>query len=180
MKLKPNQTRTYDVDGFKRRAACLCVRNDQEEEVLLVSSSRHPDQWIVPGGGMEPEEEPCSAAIREVFEEAGVKGNLGRLVGIFEKNQDPKHRTYVYVLTVTETLEDWEDSLNIGRKRQWFRVEEAMSVLQKNKPVHAEYLRHLTCSPTNGNSILASPGNDNHALYSAAATADGLLRPLRR
>lgn len=38
-------------------------------KVLLVSSSRHPDQWIVPGGGMEPEEEPCGAAVREVFEE---------------------------------------------------------------------------------------------------------------
>lgn len=38
-------------------------------QVLLVSSSRHPDQWIVPGGGMEPEEEPCGAAVREVFEE---------------------------------------------------------------------------------------------------------------
>lgn len=38
-------------------------------QVLLVSSSRHPDQWIVPGGGMEPEEDPCGAAVREVFEE---------------------------------------------------------------------------------------------------------------
>ena len=38
-------------------------------QVLLVSSSRHPDQWIVPGGGMEPEEEPGGAAIREVYEE---------------------------------------------------------------------------------------------------------------
>lgn len=38
-------------------------------QVLLVSSSRHPDQWIVPGGGMEPEEEPGGAAVREVYEE---------------------------------------------------------------------------------------------------------------
>lgn len=38
-------------------------------KVMLVSSSRHPDQWIVPGGGMEPEEEPCGAAVREVYEE---------------------------------------------------------------------------------------------------------------
>ena len=31
-----------------------------------------------------------------------------------QQNQDRKHRTYVYVLTVTETLEAWEDSVNIG------------------------------------------------------------------
>lgn len=34
-----------------------------------MSSSRHPDRWIVPGGGMEPEEEPGVAAVREVCEE---------------------------------------------------------------------------------------------------------------
>uniref|UniRef100_A0A8C4X5X2 Nudix (nucleoside diphosphate linked moiety X)-type motif 4a n=1 Tax=Erpetoichthys calabaricus TaxID=27687 RepID=A0A8C4X5X2_ERPCA len=69
MKFKPNQTRTYDGEGYKKRAACLCFRNEREDEVLLVSSSRHPDQWIVPGGGMEPEEEPGGAAVREVYEE---------------------------------------------------------------------------------------------------------------
>lgn len=92
----------------------MCFKSDREDEVLLVSSSRHPDQWIVPGGGMEPEEEPDGAAIREVYEEAGVKGKLGRLLGVFEHNQDRKHRTYVYVLIVTETVDDWEDSITIG------------------------------------------------------------------
>ncbi|KAI5933895.1 Diphosphoinositol polyphosphate phosphohydrolase 3-beta [Manis javanica] len=93
MKCKPNQTRTYDPEGFKKRAACLCFRSEREDEVLLVSSSRYPDRWIVPGGGMEPEEEPGGAAVREVYEEAGVKGKLGRLLGIFEQSQDRKHRT---------------------------------------------------------------------------------------
>lgn len=31
------------------------------------------------------------------------------------QNRDRKHRTYVYVLIVTEVLEDWEDSVNIGK-----------------------------------------------------------------
>ncbi|XP_012679892.1 diphosphoinositol polyphosphate phosphohydrolase NUDT4B isoform X2 [Clupea harengus] len=165
MKFKPNQTRTYDGEGFKKRAACLCFKNEREDEVLLVSSSRHPDQWIVPGGGMEPEEEPCGAAVREVFEEAGVKGKLGRLLGVFE-NQDRKNRTYVYVLTVTETLEAWEDSVNIGRKREWFTIEEAIKVLQSHKPFHAEYLRRLrlNCSSSsNGNSLLTPTSSNDIA-----------------
>ncbi|KAJ0069978.1 hypothetical protein NL108_017994, partial [Boleophthalmus pectinirostris] len=138
--------------------------------VLLVSSSRHPEQWIVPGGGVEPEEEPSGAAVREVFEEAGVRGKLGRLVGVFEHNENRKHRTYVYVLTVTETLEDWEDSVNIGKKRKWFKVDEAIRELQRHRPDHAQYLRTLikhysptrgpvtdpvcgpVCAPANGNS----------------------------
>uniref|UniRef100_A0A8C6MR40 Nudix hydrolase domain-containing protein n=1 Tax=Mus spicilegus TaxID=10103 RepID=A0A8C6MR40_MUSSI len=74
--------------------------------------------------------------------QAGVKGTLGRLVGIFE-NQERKHRTYVYVLIVTEVLEDWEDSVNIGRKREWFKIEDAIKVLQCHKPVQASYFETL-------------------------------------
>lgn len=33
MKLKPNQTRTYDREGYKKRAACLCFRSEREDEV---------------------------------------------------------------------------------------------------------------------------------------------------
>ncbi|XP_067316568.1 diphosphoinositol polyphosphate phosphohydrolase 1 isoform X1 [Pseudorasbora parva] len=172
MKLKSNQTRTYDGDGYKKRAACLCFRNDTEQEVLLVSSSRHPDKWIVPGGGMEPEEEPNVAAAREVCEEAGVKGTLGRLVGIFE-NRDRKHRTYVYVLIVTEVLEDWEDSVNIGRKatgrkREWFKIDDAIEVLQCHKPVQATYFTALQegCLNSNGTPLVATIGGEMSPSYS--------------
>ena len=64
--VKEKQTRTYDQDGFRKRAACICVRDSQEHEVhfphchigstiwptlqiLLVTSSRATDHWIVPG-----------------------------------------------------------------------------------------------------------------------------------
>lgn len=53
-------------------------------QVLLVTSSRRPDNWIVPGGGVEPNEEPACTAVREVLEEAGVIGALGRCLGMFE------------------------------------------------------------------------------------------------
>jgi len=36
VKEKPNSTRTYDEEGFRRRAACLCVRDHEEKEVLMV------------------------------------------------------------------------------------------------------------------------------------------------
>ena len=52
--------------------------------MLLVSGSKDPDRWVVPGGGIEPTEDAGVAAIREAREEAGVKGDLGRCLGIFE------------------------------------------------------------------------------------------------
>ncbi|XP_013777798.1 diphosphoinositol polyphosphate phosphohydrolase 1-like isoform X1 [Limulus polyphemus] len=141
-KEKSNSIRTYDEDGFIRRAACLCVKNEDENEVLLVTSGRVPGQWIVPGGGLEPDEEPSIAAIREVMEEAGVRGTLGRFLGTFE-NSERKHRTSVYVLLVTEELEVWEESQSRGRKRKWFPVQEAVKVLAEHKPVQCKYLKLL-------------------------------------
>ncbi len=54
--------------------------------MLLVTSSRNINHWIVPGGGVDPGEEPAVTAVREVLEEAGVVGNLGRSLGVFEVN----------------------------------------------------------------------------------------------
>ncbi|XP_067144061.1 diphosphoinositol polyphosphate phosphohydrolase 1 [Centruroides vittatus] len=142
VKEKPNSTRTYDEDGFRRRAACLCVRNDDESEILLVTSSRTPDRWIVPGGGLEPNEDSRVAATREVMEEAGVRGKLGRCLGVFE-NTERKHRTSVFVLVVTEELEEWEDSQTIGRKRKWFTIDEALNLLAIHKPVQTNYVKLL-------------------------------------
>ncbi|PVD23876.1 hypothetical protein C0Q70_17150 [Pomacea canaliculata] len=84
VKEKPDSVRTYDEDGFKRRAACLCFKDEREEEILLVTSHRNPDRWVVPGGGIEPEEEPRIAAMREAMEEAGVRGQISRHHGVFE------------------------------------------------------------------------------------------------
>ena len=52
--------------------------------MLLVSGSKDPKRWVVPGGGIEPTEDSRVAALREVEEEAGVSGQLGRCIGTFE------------------------------------------------------------------------------------------------
>lgn len=49
-----------------------------------MSGSKDPDTWVVPGGGVEPKEDEGMAALREVQEEAGVKGKLKRGLGVFE------------------------------------------------------------------------------------------------
>jgi len=139
VKDKPQSTRIYDDDGYRKRAACVCVKNEQETEVLLISSSRKDDQWIVPGGGIEANEESHVAAEREVIEEAGVKGKIDRCLGVFQ-NDDRKHRTIVYVLVVTEELAEWEDSKR--RKRKWCNLEEASQLLS-HRPLQLNYLQQL-------------------------------------
>lgn len=166
VKEKPNSTRIYDKDGYRRRAACICVRSEAEAEVLLVTSSRRPELWIVPGGGVEPEEEASLTATREVLEEAGVMGELGRCLGVFE-NSEHKHRTEVFVMVVTQELEEWEDSKTIGRKRQWFSIEEALSQLALHKPTQRHYLqqlrhsKHRTSCSSEPPPIISEHGDDD-------------------
>ncbi|XP_045157679.2 diphosphoinositol polyphosphate phosphohydrolase 1-like [Mercenaria mercenaria] len=138
VKEKINSVRTYDEDGYRRRAACLCFKDESEQEILLVSSSKHKDKWVVPGGGIEPLEEPTLAAVREALEEAGAKGHLGRKIGDFE-NKEKKHRTSLYAFTVTDLLDEWEDGQIMGRQRQWFSIIEAKDHLA-HKPVQVTYL----------------------------------------
>lgn len=54
-------------DGYRRRAACICVRSNSEAEVLLVTSSRRPELWIVPGGGVSILNRLVSKDYRSVF-----------------------------------------------------------------------------------------------------------------
>lgn len=63
MKLKSNQTRTYDGDGYKKRAACLCFRSESEEEV-------RGGRRAGPGGAGQ-----------------GQRGGLGARGGLGEKGQ---------------------------------------------------------------------------------------------
>ncbi|EMP32342.1 40S ribosomal protein S10 [Chelonia mydas] len=139
---------TMELSQRYATSVALSLQDRYSFWVLLVSSSRHPDRWIVPGGGMEPEEEPSVAAVREVCEE----------------NRDRKHRTYVYVLIVTEVLEDWEDSVNIGRKREWFKIEDAKEVLQSHKPVQASYFDTLRqgCLANNGTPVMTTSYTDSN------------------
>lgn len=77
------QNRLLDSNGYKRRAACICLRNHDPNRSLLVSSSRFVDRWVVPGGGVEPNEKESEAAIRELEEEAGLRGEVIESLGIF-------------------------------------------------------------------------------------------------
>ena len=57
---------------------------DKKDRVLL-SHRRDLDIWNLPGGGVESGELPNEAAIRETWEETGLKIKITRLVGVYGK-----------------------------------------------------------------------------------------------
>lgn len=69
--------------------------------------------WTLPGGGIEPGEDPRDTVVREVKEETGLEASVGRLVGVDSRvlvrteipdDEDPKLHTIriVYRATVNE------------------------------------------------------------------------------
>ncbi|MDT5028081.1 MAG: hypothetical protein QOE61_4507 [Micromonosporaceae bacterium] len=62
----------------KRMAAAVLLR-DADERVLLVEPV-YKDDWEIPGGGVDADESPLAAAVREMKEELGMSVVPGRLL----------------------------------------------------------------------------------------------------
>ncbi|CAF0883743.1 unnamed protein product [Rotaria sp. Silwood1] len=148
-----NKMRFFDDDGYRQRAACICVRNQHEDEILLITSHRDKSSWIFPGGGIEPNESTIDAAHRELYEEAGVKGRILRELGIFE-NLERKHRTTVFVVHVEEEYDDWDDKRLINRQRHWYKLKDAASLLRIYKPSQLTFLEQFISTSPNHINLL--------------------------
>ena len=61
-------------------AAVLC-RNDAGQ--LLVVHDSFKRYWTIPGGVVDADEDPRTAAVREAWEEAGVRVTAGAVLGVF-------------------------------------------------------------------------------------------------
>ncbi|XP_018025254.1 uncharacterized protein LOC108680848 [Hyalella azteca] len=139
--------RVKDREGFIRRAACVCVNAD-ETEVLLVSSKNSSEVWLVPGGGLEEGEDAQEAALREAYEEAGVRGTVLAYLGLFESRSEmsasgKKHRTAVFVIKVISEEDDFPESKTLGRQRKWMSIDDALSHLTCYRPRQSVYLSLL-------------------------------------
>jgi 8-oxo-dGTP diphosphatase len=64
-------------------AACGVVLNDWNE--LLLQKPKHTACWFLPGGAVDPGEQPADAAVREIREETSVRATPVRLAGVYHE-----------------------------------------------------------------------------------------------
>ncbi|WP_374946007.1 NUDIX hydrolase [Agreia sp.] len=65
----------------------------QEKQILLAHWSQGGRSgWTLPGGGIDPGEDPAHAAVREIAEETGYRAKLGELIGVDSKVIAAEHR----------------------------------------------------------------------------------------
>ena len=67
-------------------------------KILLIKRgvAPHIDKWCFPTGFVEVEETPETACVRELEEEAGLKGKIGYLIGVYSE----KSRLYKKVIVI--------------------------------------------------------------------------------
>lgn len=83
------------MPGVHRGAAAIIF--DGERRVLLVRWRRAPGFYGLPGGRIEPGEEPHDAVVREVREETGLGVRVMRLAGVYGfDSTDQQHYLVMY------------------------------------------------------------------------------------
>lgn len=76
----------------KNDATVILFKDDSKKEVFLVYRSDYP-VWATTGGGIEDNESPKEAAIREAYEETGFKIKITGHCGVY-KIAD--HKSYLF------------------------------------------------------------------------------------
>lgn len=102
-------------------------------EILLITTKRSK-RWIIPKGDPIKGLKPPKSAEREAFEEAGIRGSIGRKsIGSFrfqktlEGAPDLLCEVKVYALNVKEQMKDWPEASQ--RTLCWFAPPEAQAAV---------------------------------------------------
>jgi len=106
--------------------AIVVRRNGRSTQIVVVSTRRYRNRWVLPKGSVEPGERARDAALREAREEAGVTGKVRERAGTAEYNaRSGRLRIEYFLIEFRREV----DSDCEGRRVRWCSVEDAMQML---------------------------------------------------
>jgi len=122
---------------FYRQSGVVPFRETNGDIELLLITTRKQQRWTIPKGIVEPGMTSSASAIKEAWEEAGIRGFLlSGPLGIYEQQKwGGICRIEVFLFQVKEQAESWPESS--FRQRRWFPIVEALQA------VYLDELRQL-------------------------------------
>jgi phosphohistidine phosphatase len=116
----------------RAQAGVIPFRRKKEAIEVCLIRNKGRKKWKIPKGFVGPGETSQQAALKEAWEEAGLKGRLiGDTIGSYEYDKWGLELTVtVYLMEVSDVEEDWEESR--FRERRWSTVDTAFDMLKKH------------------------------------------------
>ncbi|CEG68191.1 hypothetical protein RMATCC62417_04502 [Rhizopus microsporus] len=160
------------VDDNDVRQVAGCVPIDMKNRrVLLISSRKKKNAWVLPKGGWEQDETQQHAAQRETWEEAGIKGIVAKQLGIFEertKKNKLKAHHWIFEMHIDEVVKKFPERKK--RERRWFTLEEALIATRKHPYIQEALLKSsLNSSSTLPTTVQNSPPSPCESINDSSA-----------
>lgn len=129
------------------QAAAIAVRRHGRDLQVCLIRRRNATTWGVPKGLIDPGETPEETALKESWEEAGLRGRvIGNAIGTYTYAKwGTTFLVAVYVMEVLETTDTWEEAEL--RERRWTSFDAANSLLEDH-PVRSLLERASSLSAT--------------------------------
>jgi 8-oxo-dGTP pyrophosphatase MutT (NUDIX family) len=97
------RARTFFETRARKITAAGTVCRDPDGRLLVVYD-RFRRMWTIPGGVIDEDEDPASAAQRETWEESGIEVEVGQVLGVFA-GRWPDRVIFVFAAKPTMTIE---------------------------------------------------------------------------
>jgi 8-oxo-dGTP pyrophosphatase MutT (NUDIX family) len=127
--------KSVKINAARLQYAALAYRKTKANglEILMITS-RETKRWIIPKGWPIKGMRSCDSAAQEAYEEAGVRGTIGRRpIGTYtyDKRLEPPSvavpcEVHVFALRVRRQQETWPESGQ--REMRWCQPDEAIAI----------------------------------------------------
>ena len=113
----------------KFRAAVAAMIFDEQGRILLFKHTYRKFEWGIPAGGLEYNEQPIDAIVREFFEETGMKLQVERML-LAESSREDRNISLIYLCKIAGGT--FKESHEISEMR-YFEVDHLPQMLFAEK-----------------------------------------------
>ena len=127
------------------QAGVIPFRHKRNGIEICLIRDKGRKKWKIPKGFVDPGDTPRQTALKEAWEEAGLRGRLvGEPIGSYEYAKWNLDLTVtLFLMEVKEVTDEWEESGS--RERGWASLDDALARLRKHpvKPLLTRVSRRL-------------------------------------